>query len=219
VQRAPLRDISTSPVACNKDVLKEEIHFIENVLTFLMKDVVDDDGFMSSIKLLKDEALPYFSMFTSNTTLMDEKLSQDERLSSVSFVVSDTSVKSDDKLTFQDNNDDVITRGVNFEDKGNHVESQQDLISVSGKASKHDDSRVSSQGVMRDSFFKENVEDDLVQKRLDERQELKKNDEFRYMLHDVIENSIFNLLNEANFNEISLTNRPRLVALPPNNKH
>jgi len=220
VQRAPLRDISTSSVACNKDVLKEEIHFIENVLTFLMKDVVDDDGFISPIKLLKDEALPYFSMFTSNTTLMDEKLSQDERLSSISFVVSDTSVKSDEKLTFQNNNDDVIMRGVNFEDQGNHVESQQNLSSVGEKASKHDDSsRVSSQGVMRDNFFKENVEDDLVQKRLDERQELKKNDEFRYMLHDVIENSIFNLLNEANFNEISLTNRPRLVALPPNNKH
>ena len=44
-----------------------------------------------------------------------------------------------------------------------------------------------------------------------------RNDEFRDILNEVLESTLYNILCEADYGEISLTNRPRIIVLPPNN--
>jgi len=58
-------------------------------------------------------------------------------------------------------------------------------------------------------------EDITALKDLDEKQYLKRNDEMRYLLNEVLESTINNIIIEANQGGFSLTDRPRLYAPPP----
>ena len=43
-----------------------------------------------------------------------------------------------------------------------------------------------------------------------------RSDEVRFIIKDILDNTLFNLISEATFGEISLTNRPQLISAPPN---
>ena len=49
----------------------------------------------------------------------------------------------------------------------------------------------------------------------DEHQSLKNNPNITSLVEETIENTLWNILQEAYHNEFSLTARPRLIALPP----
>lgn len=54
-----------------------------------------------------------------------------------------------------------------------------------------------------------------LKQNLEENERLKNNPNVTSLIEDIIENTLWNILQEAYHNEFSLTARPRLIALPP----
>ncbi|XP_065655689.1 cilia- and flagella-associated protein 65 isoform X4 [Hydra vulgaris] len=53
---------------------------------------------------------------------------------------------------------------------------------------------------------------------LESREQLKRCDELRCIIKKILDNTLYNILSEAAYGEISLTDRPQLIAVPPPNK-
>eukprot|EP00794_Sanderia_malayensis_P017503 gene17503-19253_t len=194
-----------------QDCTNEEFEMISSILPVILKDLLGDRDFERSIRKVQEEPIPYFGMLSSEDA--GSRLHQHETAVADSEAVSEAGLG--------DSVEDAL-REVIEEYTAGGEQSTSEEYEESEAVENIDASGIISRGKVNDVVERnqsfERKEDQRIDPAIKERQLLKSSTEARDIFHEIFENTIFNLLSEAHCGEISLTARPRLIALPPSAK-
>jgi len=148
------------------------------------------------------ESIPYFSQLQytrspRNNNEQQQQQQQDNRLlkdSQIRPYLDDVNI---------DEHDQSLTWSIGEQETNFFTRNEQH---PKRKHQKDRKETLSTPGSLNDFELKQNLE---------ENERLKNNPNITSLVEDVIENTIWNILQEAYHSEFSLTARPRLIALPP----
>lgn len=176
---------------------RPEMDIIENVLSVILRGLLDDESFHQGISEISQEPVPYFRQ------LGEAQVTASSRPSSGSSQSSDQS-----------------SYGKKCIGELDHISSTQ---SGSERDSKDLEKRISRthQTIQPMSETSLSIPDKLLEEKEDpevvttQRQTVRRLPEFQSLVESVLENSLHNLLTEANHGEVNLTARNRVIALPP----
>ena len=172
----------------------EEADLLRGTLSDLLRNLLCDRVFADTLPEMIAEPIPYFSQLQYSSLAKDEHDShQDSRLSRDpplhAHFDDSNAIEHDQSLTWS-----MAEQDKSFHDRPDYP---------SKKEAKH----VSSTPVSLSDFESK--------PHLEENERLKTNPNVTSLVEDVVENTLWNILQEAYQNEFSLTARPRLIALPP----
>ncbi|EDO41415.1 predicted protein [Nematostella vectensis] len=182
---------------CSYSDVMSVILSYSDVMSVILRGLLEDSNFHGSLGELDNEPVPYFRQLGETPYIYDRTPSR---------ASSSSSSRSEP--------------GHEYPDEPDLAESRAQESSY--QVSYHDD-RASSRTheiVQRSSSVLSAV-DHLRDESLDpewkasQRNKARSLPEFTSLLESVIENSLLNIMTEANYGELSLTARPRVIALPP----
>lgn len=186
------REELSALVSCSR----HEMRIIQDVLSVIFRGLLDDDNFYQRMSEINQEPVPYFRQ------LCETQYTTSSRPSSASSQSSDQSHV-----------------GGGFEDVEQIPLNRQAFVDQNveeGVMSR------THQIIQRTSESPLSIADRLMDAKGDhenstvQRQAVRRLPEFESLVESVLENSILNLLTEANCGEVNLTLRNRMIALPPN---
>ncbi|PFX25001.1 Coiled-coil domain-containing protein 108 [Stylophora pistillata] len=186
------REELSALVSCSR----HEMRIIQDVLSVIFRGLLDDDNFHQRMSEINQEPVPYFRQ------LCETQYTTSSRPSSASSQSSDQSHV-----------------GGGFEDVEQIPLNKQAFVDQNveeGVMSR------THQIIQRTSESPLSIADRLMDAEGDhenstvQRQAVRRLPEFESLVESVLENSILNLLTEANCGEVNLTLRSRMIALPPN---
>lgn len=187
------REELSALVSCSR----HEIGIIQDVLSVIFRGLLDDDNFYQRMNEINQEPVPYFRQ------LCETQYTASSRPSSASSQSSDQSLVDGEfggdleQIPF--NRQAVVDQNT-----------EERVMSRTHQIIQHNsESSLSIADRLTDAD--RDHESSTVQ-----RQAVRRLPEFESLVESVLENSILNLLTEANCGEVNLTLRSRVIALPPN---
>jgi hypothetical protein len=180
-------------------VTVEEADLLRGTLSDLLRNLLSDRVFADTLPEMIAEPIPYFAQlqYTRSTKNNNERKQQQQHLlkdSQIRTYLDDVNIgEHDQSLAWS-----IVEQETNFFNRN------EQHLKV--KHSKDRKEFLSTPGSFNDFELKQNLE---------ENERLKTNPNITSLVEDTIENTIWNILQEAYHNEFSLTARPRLIALPP----
>lgn len=178
-------------VSCSRP----EMDIIQNVLSVILRGLLDDNNFHQHMTEISQEPVPYFRQ------LLEARHASSSRRSSSS------------------------SQSSNQFPSGEQFGGELEQIPLTTQKPSGEEDRVMSrthQITQRTSDSSLSIPDRLLAVDGDpemitaQRQTVRRLPEFQSLLESVLENSLFNLLTEGNRGEVNLTARNRVIALPPN---
>ncbi|KAJ7389222.1 hypothetical protein OS493_032690 [Desmophyllum pertusum] len=184
-------------VSCSRP----EMGIIEDVLSVIFRGLLDDDNFYQRMSEINQEPVPYFRQ------LCETQYTTSSRPSSASSQSSNQS-----------------SSGERFGGELEHLPrtKQQTSGEHTGGAAEERVMSRTHQIIQRTSDSSLSIADRLLDADSDpetmtsQRQTVRRLPEFESLVESIMENSLLNLLTEANHGEVNLTSRTRVIALPPN---
>lgn len=175
-------------------VNEEEADLLRSTLSDLLRNLLSDRVFGDTLPDMISETIPYFSQLKYTRTprnIEQQRRSQESRL----------------LKDYQTNPDEVPMhlndRSLTSSSTGReHLAINRSELIPKAKIIKQIPSTPSSLS-------------DFDQQNLDDNEHLKNNPNITALTEDILENTLWNILQEAYHSEFSLTARPRLIALPP----
>ncbi|XP_074047437.1 cilia- and flagella-associated protein 65 isoform X2 [Macrotis lagotis] len=181
---------------------KQVMQIVTDILTIVIRDLLEDRKFHEDVENALVEPIPYFSQFWSeeSTQMLNQKCS----LGHVSDV--STSYEREEENANQDEIKEE--RGEEEEeswDKGKLLESLEKSLSPSGLQKK-----------TLDQLLSEELKGILTEEKSQwEKEVISRLPIFLNLRESVLENMIQNIMIEASRGEVVLTTKPRVIALPP----
>jgi hypothetical protein len=180
----------------------EEADLLRGTLSDLLRNLLSDRVFADTLPEMIAESIPYFTQLQytrspRNNNEQQQQQQQDNRLlkdSQIRPYLDDVNI---------DEHDQSLTWSIGEQETHFFTRNEQH---PKGKHQKYRKETLSTPGSLNDFELKQNLE---------ENERLKNNPNITSLVEDVIENTIWNILQEAYHSEFSLTARPRLIALPP----
>jgi len=173
----------------------EETDLLRSTISDLLRSLLTDRVFADTLPEMITESIPLFSQlkFTPSSTNNNEEL-QDSRSSK------DYQIRA--------NLDEVVAG-----------ESDQSLLWSSGdqenNLNRTKPTHSTGQYPKRITSTSSTLSDFEQKQTIKENEHVTNNPNITSLMEDIIENTVWNILQEAYHNEFSLTARPRLIALPP----
>jgi len=177
----------------------EEADLLRGTLSDLLRNLLSDRVFADTLPEMIAESIPYFSQlqYTRSTRNKEQQQQQDNR------VLKDSQTRTHLDDVHIGEQDQSLIWSVGDQENNFYNRHEEHPKSIHPKVRK----RISSTPTSSIDFeSKQNFE---------ENERLKTNPNITSLIEDVIENTLWNILQEAYHNEFSLTARPRLIALPP----
>lgn len=177
---------------------RPEMGIIQNVLSIILRGLLDDDNFHQRMAEISQEPVPYFRQ------LCETQYTTSSRPSSASS-------QSSNQSRF-----------------GEEVSGEMEAIPSTSQHAQDDtmtEERAVSRTheiIQRTSQSSLSIPDRLIETGGDpemntaQRQGVRRLPEFESLVETMLENTLLNLLTEANRGEVNLTSRTRVIALPPN---
>lgn len=173
---------------------EEEADLLRITLSDLLRSLLSDRVFADTLPQMISETTPYFSQLKYNPTPRSIEQQQQQQV-------------QDNRLL-----KDYQTR-LNVDE--NQQERSYALLSADQEhLGISTGELVPKAHIIKRTFSTPSTLSDLDQN-LDDAENLKNNPNVTALVEDIIENTLWNILQEAYHNEFSLTARPRLIALPP----
>ncbi|KAM7444065.1 hypothetical protein ABFA07_007249 [Porites harrisoni] len=177
---------------------RPEMGIIQNVLSIILRGLLDDDNFHQRMAEISQEPVPYFRQ------LCETQYTTSSRPSSAS------------------------SQSSNQSRSGEEVSGEMEAIPSTSQHAQDDtmtEERAVSRTheiIQRTSQSSLSIPDRLIETGGDpemntaQRQGVRRLPEFESLVETMLENTLLNLLTEANRGEVNLTSRTRVIALPPN---
>lgn len=171
----------------------EEADLLRGTLSDLLRNLLCDRVFADTLPEMIAEPIPYFTQLQYSSLSKGQDSHQDSRLSKEHVLQTHY---DDGNIAEQDQS---LTWSIGEQEKSyrDHPEYAQ----------KKNPKQISSTPVSLSDFE--------LKPNLEEKERLKTNPNVTSLIEDIVENTLWNILQEAYHNEFSLTARPRLIALPP----
>jgi hypothetical protein len=183
-------------VECKQD----EADLLSLTLNGLIRNLLDDDQFHEACMGLICEPIPYFQQFTSARQVGSVPVVVEDEMVPVVVTNIDVNGNVPDEPVMMPSNDidPIFEPSVRVENQ-----SESPLWAPGNQIPNNlsDDPN--------DASFTEE------ERKFQMKQKIKKLPEFGSMAESLIENTLFNIIQEAFHQEFNITARPRLVALPP----
>lgn len=186
-------------VSCSRP----EMGIIQDVLSVILRGLLDDDNFHQGMSEISQEPVPYFRQ------LCDTQYTTSSRPSSASSQSSDRSHSSEESSGELE--------------QIRHTKKKSDGDDThDSKASEEKVVSRTHQIIQRASDSSLSISDRLMgvdgdsEMTTTQRQAVRRLPEFESLVESIMENCLLNLLTEANCGEVNLTSRTRVIALPPN---
>ncbi|CAF1104404.1 unnamed protein product [Rotaria sordida] len=180
-------------------VTVEETDLLCSTLSDLLRNLLSDRVFADTLPEMIAEKIPYFSQlqYTRSSKTNNQQQQQQRQ---ESRLLKDYQTRTNlDEINTTEPDQSFLWSSIEPE---NTLNNRSELISKA-KIVKQTLSTPSS------------LSDFEQQKNLDDNERLKNNPNITSLIEDILENTMWNILQEAYHNEFSLTARPRLIALPP----
>ncbi|KAL9957579.1 hypothetical protein ACROYT_G034498 [Oculina patagonica] len=188
-------------VSCSRP----EMSIIEDVLSVILRGLLDDDNFYQRMSEINQEPVPYFRQ------LCETQYTTSSRPSSASSQSSDPSSSSEEVSRELEQ----LPRTKQQTPGGAHTHpggaAEERVLSRTHQIIQR--SSDSSLSITADRLMVTDGEPETITA---QRQTVRRLPEFESLVESILENSLLNLLTEANHGEVNLTSRTRVIALPPN---
>ncbi len=169
----------------------EEADLLRGTLSDLLRNLLSDRVFADTLPDMIAEPIPYFSQLQYTPSSKDHKEQQNPE----GRLVKDSQPRAYLDHVNIPEHDQSLAWSIVDQEKSFYPHNEQQRKKIS-----------STPGSSFDFELKQNFE---------ENERLKTNPNITSLIEDVVENTLWNILQEAYHNEFSLTARPRLIALPP----
>ncbi|CAH3197012.1 unnamed protein product, partial [Porites evermanni] len=193
------REELSALVTCSRP----EMGIIQNVLSIILRGLLDDDNFHQRMAEISQEPVPYFRQ------LCETQYTTSSRPSSASSQSSNQS-RSGEEVS----GEVEAIPSTSQQPVGEHA--QDDTMTEERAVSR------THEIIQRTSQSSLSIPDRLIETGGDpemntaQRQGVRRLPEFESLVETMLENTLLNLLTEANRGEVNLTSRTRVIALPPN---
>ncbi|CAF4004346.1 unnamed protein product [Rotaria magnacalcarata] len=175
-------------------VNEEEADLLRNTLSDLLRNLLSDRVFADTLPDMIAETIPYFSQLKYTQT---PRNIEQQRRSQESHLLKDYQTNPDE-VPMHLHDRSLASSSTDRE----HLAINRSELIPKAKITKRIPSTPSSMS-------------EFDQQNLDDNEHLKNNPNITALTEDVLENTLWNILQEAYHSEFSLTARPRLIALPP----
>ena len=146
------------------------------------------------------ESIPYFSQLQYTRLPRDN---QKQQTNQDSHLLKDHQFRTNlDEVYDTEHDQSLLWLSI---DQENYISNRNELIPQA----------IQSKAIKRMPSTSSSLSDFDRQRSLEENERLKSNPNITSLIEDILENTVWNILQEAYHNEFSLTARPRLIALPP----
>ncbi|CAF4866829.1 unnamed protein product, partial [Rotaria sp. Silwood1] len=175
----------------------EEADLLRTTLSDLLRNLLSDRVFSDTLPEMIAEKIPYFSQlqYTRSSKINNEQQQQRQE----SRLLKDYQTRTNlDEIYTTEPDPSFLWSSIDHENTLNRSELMP-----------------KTKIIKRASSTPSSLSDFEQQHHFDNNEHLKNNPNITSLMEDILENTIWNILQEAYHNEFSLTARPRLIALPP----
>ncbi|XP_069472961.1 cilia- and flagella-associated protein 65 [Ambystoma mexicanum] len=176
---------------------KQEVSITTDIMAMVIRNLLDDTNFQDMIIQSQDEPLPYFSQLSSKVP-SGTRGSHVNLHSRVSIGETPTPQEEEDKR------EGILEEWLDLEEYQAEETSSQNTMEGSR----------TPEPVKSGSTHEKPIQETLASEPAEEGK-IKRLPAFSILLESILENTLQNIITEANRGEVVLTARPRVIALPP----